>query len=58
MRPLEYRIIERQLDLPEADVEIIVKNDGRLWVNVAGLCFLRVKNAKVTIEKEEKNANG
>lgn len=36
-------------DLKKASVDIVIANDGRLWVNVDEECVLRVKDADVTI---------
>lgn len=31
---------------PENEVEVLIKDDGRLWVNVDGICRLRICQIK------------
>ena len=43
---------DASIDLPAASVvEVVTNPDGRLWVNVDGICCLRIKAAgRVTVE--------
>jgi hypothetical protein len=55
-------LLPRMVDIIKAEVvEIVTSYDGKVWVNVDGICMLRVKhtgNVKIDIEMKVEGRHG
>lgn len=49
-KPTQKQILEAQVDICEVlEVDVQTAPDGRVWVNVDGICVLRIQRSAHTV---------